>query len=79
MQNFVGEICKFPHSSKTLDNHHQDSEDLKIRHQPESNLENTMESMLLAQRQLDEAIKQLASKVDFLTSRNKILENQIVG
>ena len=36
-----------------------------------------MESMLLAQQKQDEYIKQLASKVDALTTHNKMLEAQI--
>jgi len=36
-----------------------------------------MESMLMAQQKQDEYIKQLASKVDVLTTYNKILEAQI--
>ena len=36
-----------------------------------------MESMLLAQQKQDKYIKQLASKVDVLTTHNKILETQI--
>ena len=36
-----------------------------------------MESMLLAQQKQDEYIKQLASKVDFLSTRDKMLEAQI--
>jgi len=39
-----------------------------------SNLEAMMESMLLAQQKQDEYIKQLASKVDVLSTHNKILE-----
>ena len=37
-----------------------------------------MESMLLAQQKQDEYIKQLASKVDVLSTHNKMLEAQIV-
>jgi len=37
-----------------------------------------LESVLLAQQKQDEYIKQLASKVDSLTTHNKILETQIV-
>ena len=36
-----------------------------------------LESVLLAQQKQDEYIKQLASKVDLLTTHNKILETQI--
>jgi len=36
-----------------------------------------MESMLLAQQNQDECIKQLASKIDVLTTHNKMLEDQI--
>ena len=36
-----------------------------------------MESMLLAQPKQDEYINQLASKVDVLSTHNKILEAQI--
>jgi len=36
-----------------------------------------MESMLLAQQKQDEYIKQLASKVDVLSTHNKMLEAQI--
>jgi len=36
-----------------------------------------MDSILLAQQKQDEYIKQLASKVDVLSSYNKILEAQI--
>ena len=36
-----------------------------------------MESMLMIQQKQDEYIKQLASKVDVLTTQNKILEVQI--
>jgi len=43
-----------------------------------SNLETMMKSMLLVQQKQDEYIKQLASKVDVLTSHNKMLEAQIV-
>ena len=38
-----------------------------------SNLEAMMESMLMAQQKQDEYIKQLASKVDVLTTHNKML------
>jgi len=37
-----------------------------------------MESMVMAKQKQDEYIKQLASKVDVLTTHNKILEAQIV-
>ena len=37
-----------------------------------------LESVLRAQQKQDEYIKQLASKVDFLTTYNKMLETQIV-
>ena len=43
-----------------------------------SNLEAMMESMLLAQPKQDEHIKQLDSKIDVLTTHNKMLEAQIV-
>jgi len=43
----------------------------------ESNLEAMMESMLMSQQKQDEYIKQLASKVDALTTHNKILKAQI--
>ena len=36
-----------------------------------------LESVLLAQQKQDEYIKQLASKVDLLTTYNKMLETQI--
>ena len=36
-----------------------------------------LESVLLAQQKQDEYIKQLASKVDLLTTHNKLLETQI--
>jgi len=36
-----------------------------------------LESVLLAQQKQDEYIKQLASKVNLLTSHNKMLETQI--
>jgi len=36
-----------------------------------------LESVLLAQQNQDEYIKQLASKVDLLTTHNKMLETQI--
>jgi len=36
-----------------------------------------LENVLLAQQKQDEYIKQLASKVDLLTTQNKILESQI--
>jgi len=39
-----------------------------------SYLEAMMESMLMAQQKQDECIKQLALKVDVLTSRNRMLE-----
>ena len=39
-----------------------------------SNLEAMMESILMAQQKQDEYIKQLASKVDVLTTHSKILE-----
>jgi len=42
-----------------------------------SNLESILESVLLAQQKQDEYIKQLASKVDLLTTHNKMLETQI--
>jgi len=42
-----------------------------------SNLEVMMESMLMAQQKHDGHIKQLASKVDVLTTHNRILEAQI--
>ena len=42
-----------------------------------SNLQAIMESMLLARQKQDEYIKQLASKVDMLTTHNKILESHI--
>jgi len=41
---------------------------------PKSNLEAMMESMLLAQQKQDEYIKQFASKVDVLSTHNKMLE-----
>jgi len=41
---------------------------------PKSNLEAMMESMLLAQQKQDEYIKQLASKIDELSTHNKMLE-----
>ena len=43
-----------------------------------SNLEAMMENILLAQQKQDEYIKQLASKVDVLTTHNKMLEAQMV-
>ena len=42
-----------------------------------SNLEAMMESMLMAQQKQDEYIKQLALKVDVLTTHNRMLEAQI--
>ena len=42
-----------------------------------SNLELMLESVLLTQQKQDEYIKQLASKVDLLTTHNKMLEIQI--
>jgi len=42
-----------------------------------SNLKAMMESILMAQQKQDEYIKQLASKVDVLTTHNKILEAKI--
>ena len=42
-----------------------------------SNLEDMMESVLIAQQKQDEYIKQLTSKVDVLTTHNKMLEAQI--
>ena len=42
-----------------------------------SNLEVMMESILLAQQKQDEYIKQLASKVDGLTTHTNMLEAQI--
>jgi len=42
-----------------------------------SNLEAVMESILLTQQKQDEYIKQLASKVDVLSTHNKMLEAQI--
>jgi len=36
-----------------------------------------MENMLMVQQQQDEYIKQLASKIDELTTHNKMLETQI--
>ena len=42
-----------------------------------SNLELMMENILIAQQERDEYIKQLASKVDVLTTHNKMLEAQI--
>ena len=36
-----------------------------------------MESMLFAQQKQDEYIKQLASKVDVLTTHNKMLETKL--
>jgi len=44
---------------------------------PKSNLEAMMESMLLVQQKQDEYMKQLAYKVDVLSSHNKMLEAQI--
>jgi len=41
------------------------------------NLEAIMESMLLVQQTQDVYIKQLASKVDMLTTHNKMWEAQI--
>jgi len=43
----------------------------------ESNVGTMMESMLVAQQKLDEYIKSLASKVEVLTTHNKMLEAQI--
>ena len=44
-------------------------------HAPQkSNLEAMVESMLLAQHKQNEYIQQLASKVDILTTHNKMLE-----
>ncbi len=40
-------------------------------------MESMMESFLAAQKQQNEMIKQLASRVDQLATYNKILENQI--
>jgi len=37
-----------------------------------------MESMLVTQQKQDEYIKQLTSKVDVLTTHNKMLEAQII-
>jgi len=42
-----------------------------------SNLEAMMESMHLAHQKQDEYIKQLAFKVDVLTTHNKMFETQI--
>ena len=42
-----------------------------------SNLESMLESVLLAQQKQDEYMKQLAYKVDLLTTHNKMLEIQI--
>jgi len=42
-----------------------------------SNLELMMESMLMAQQKQDDYIKQLATKVDMLTTHNRMLETQI--
>ena len=42
-----------------------------------SNLEAIMESMLKEQQKQDEHIKKLVSKVDVLTTHNKMLEAQI--
>jgi len=42
-----------------------------------SNLEAMMESMLMAQQKQDKYIKQLASKVNVLTTHNRMLEAQI--
>jgi len=42
-----------------------------------SNLEALMESMFLAQQKQDKYIKQLASKVDVVTTNNEMLEAQI--
>ena len=39
-----------------------------------SNIEAMMESMLMAQQKQDEYIKQLAVKVDVLTTHNRMLE-----
>jgi len=39
-----------------------------------SNLEAMMESILMARQEQDEYIKQLASKVDVLTTHNRMLE-----
>jgi len=41
------------------------------------NLELMMENMLMVQQKQDEYIKQLASKVDVLTTNNRMLETQI--
>jgi len=41
------------------------------------NLESMLESVLLAQQKQDKYIKQLASKVDLLTTHNKMLETHI--
>jgi len=42
-----------------------------------SNLESMLESVLLAQQEQDEHIKQLTFKVDLLITHNKMLETQI--
>jgi len=42
-----------------------------------SNLESILESVILAQQKQDEYVKQLASKVNLLTTHNKMLETQI--
>jgi len=42
-----------------------------------SNLEGMMESTLMTQQKQDEHIKQLASKVNVLTTYNKMLEAQV--
>ena len=42
-----------------------------------SNLESILESVLLAQQEQDEYIKQLASRIDLVTTHNKMLESQI--
>jgi len=42
-----------------------------------SSLESMMENMLFAQQKQDEYIKQLAFRVDVLTTHNKMLEAQI--
>ena len=42
-----------------------------------SNLEVMKENMFMAQQKQDEYIKQLASKVDVLTTHNRMLEAQI--
>ena len=60
--------------------YHSDSKYLPFPQQvpQKSNLEAMMESMLLVQQKQNEYIKQLASKVDVLSTYNKILETQIV-